>query len=160
MIRRRRIRADRHGRFRLVLTEPERSLLSRLPTQAAALLADGDPSTTRVFPVAYPADSAAEADFRRLMGSELLAAQQEALATMAATADRRTLDAEELDRWLSALEVLRLVLGTQLDVTEDHALVDADDPQAPAFALYHYLSALQDDAVEALSATLGEPTGD
>ena len=43
---------------------------------------------------------------------------------------RATIDEDELHEWLDAVEVLRLVLGTQLDVCEDFAEVDADDPRS------------------------------
>ena len=59
--------------------------------------------------------------------------------------------------WLGALESLRLVLGTQLDVTEEsYGPLDLDDPEAARLALYHWLSWLQEEVVQALSASLPE----
>jgi hypothetical protein len=57
----------------------------------------------------------------------------------------------ELDAWLRALNDLRLVLGTRLDVTEDTFLepVDRRDPDAQALAVYAYLGWLQEQVVEA-----------
>jgi len=52
------------------------------------------------------------------------------------------------------VEVLRLVVGTQLEVTEDLVEVPAADPRAPHFAVYGYLSMLQDDIVTALGEDL------
>ena len=54
------------------------------------------------------------------------------------------------------LESLRLVLGTRLDVTEAMLAHDLDpaDPRLPELELYGYLSWLQEQAVEALSAGL------
>jgi hypothetical protein len=72
------------------------------------------------------------------------------------TADADHLTGEELECWLGALETLRLFLGTELDVSEEMYAVelDPDDPDAPALALYGYLSWLQEQAVEALSSGL------
>ena len=55
--------------------------------------------------------------------------------------------------WLDALESLRLVLGTQLDVTEEIYARDLDpaDPLAPALALYGYLSWLQEQLIDVVS---------
>jgi hypothetical protein len=50
------------------------------------------------------------------------------------------------------------VLGTQLDVTEEsYGPLDRGDPEAPRLALYHWLSWLQEEVVQALSASLPEP---
>jgi hypothetical protein len=54
---------------------------------------------------------------------------------------------------MGAINDLRLVLGTRLDVSEDmdlDALAD-DDPLTPAFALYGYLGWLQEQIVAALA---------
>ncbi len=107
-----------------------------------------------VFPVAYTDDAKAESDYREMMGSQLLQQHQRCLDTMAATAGASTIDESEIHEWLDALEVLRLVLGTQLDVTEGTSTVDQSDPRAPQFAVYHYLSMMQEEIVEALAAAL------
>ena len=65
------------------------------------------------------------------------------------------LDAETAGAWMRALNALRLVLGTRLDVTEDDDRgIDPDDPDAPAWALYYFLSGLVDELVDALAADL------
>ena len=70
-----------------------------------------------------------------------------------------TIDADRLDEgqvvsWLSALNELRLVLGTNLDVSDDLEPVGTSDPRAPGLALYGYLSWLEEQVVEALETTL------
>ena len=53
--------------------------------------------------------------------------------------------------WLRALNDLRLVLGTRLDVTEDE-FADGFDPDAPhayELAVYAFLTWLQEAAVQA-----------
>ena len=154
--RRRPFTPDGSGGYRLQLRRVERDLLQRLPTQALALIDDGHPSTRPLFPTAYPDDPEAETEFRRSAGPELLEARRQALQTLAATVDRAALGEEELERWLQALEVLRLVLGTQLQITEETDIGEPDpaDPRSMHLALYGYLSALQDEAVQALSGLL------
>ncbi len=92
------------------------------------------------------------------MREELLEGKLEALRVVEETAGAERLTGEQLEGWLGALESLRLYLGTQLDVSEAtyEAHVDPDDPEAPALALYGYLSWLQEEAVAALSAGWGE----
>lgn len=153
---RNRFRRDRQGRFRVGLEGPEQQLLSMLPRQVQELLEQDDPSTKRVFPVAYTDDAKAEADYREMMGSQLLNQHQRSLDTLASTAGATSIDEDEIHEWLDALEVLRLVLGTQLDVSEDGAMVDETDPRSTQFTVYHYLSMLQEEIVEALAAALPE----
>jgi hypothetical protein len=149
-----RFKRDRQGRFRVGLEGPEQQLLAMLPRQVQELLETDDPSTTRVFPVAYPDDAGAEADYREMMGSQLLQLHQRSLDTLSATAAAVTIEESEIHEWLDALEVLRLVLGTQLDVSEDAPMVEDSDPRAAQFTVYHYLSMLQGEIVDALAAAL------
>ena len=75
---------------------------------------------------------------------------------MEATAAEDELDEAQASGWLTALNDLRLVLGTRLDVSEDLPDIDADDPEAPAYAVYDYLGYLLSEVVDALAAGLPE----
>jgi Domain of unknown function (DUF2017) len=154
VIGKRRFTRDRHGRFRTGLGADERQLLRSLPRQAQGLLEARHPNAARVFPVAYPQDARAESDYREMMGAHLLERHQHALETLVATVDAQSVDEEELHQWLDALEVLRLVLGTQIDVSEDEMLMEESDPRVPQVAVYRYLSMLQGEIVDSLAETL------
>jgi Domain of unknown function (DUF2017) len=136
------------------LSRDERSLLGGLVAELRALLdgAPGDPSLRRLFPPAYD-EAEDERAYRDLMGGELLDGRRAALDVVAQTVDREQLDAEEADAWLRALNDLRLVLGTRLDVQEDTFAEELrrDDPRAPALAVYGYLSWMQEELIGALS---------
>jgi len=150
----RRLRRDRHGRYRLNLSSPERQLLRSLPEQAKEVIHENDPSAIRLYPPAYPADGDAQAEYGRMAGASLLDRHRRSLDTVAATVDEPFLDEEQVHEWLDAMEVLRLVLGTQLDISEDIEEVPRDDPRAPQFAVYGYLSLLQTEIVDALAEGL------
>jgi hypothetical protein len=153
---RRRIERQRDGTIRLRLPAEEREVLRALPGQLRELLGTDDPSLVRLFPPAYADDREADDEYGALVRDELREDRLDALQVVEATLDAERLDEKQLAAWLDALESLRLVLGTQLDVTEEtyaHGL-DPSDPAAPALALYGYLSWLQEQAVEALSAGL------
>jgi hypothetical protein len=154
VISRRRFSRDRQGRIRPGLEDPERQLLKMLPEQARDLVDHDDPSAQRLFPVAYADDKAAQSDYREMMGASLLEHHQHALDTLVATVDQPTIDADELNGWLGAVEVLRLLLGTQLDVSEDFAEVEPDDPRVDQFTVYQYLSMLQNEIVDTLADAL------
>lgn len=145
---------DRHGKYHTGLVAGERELLKALPGEVQSLLDEQHPSTRRVFPVAYPDDQRAEAEYREMMGAHLLNRHRDSLDTLVATADETVIGETEIHQWLDALEVLRLVVGTELDVSEDQTVFDETDPSAPQLAIYHYLSMLQGEIVDALSQSL------
>ena len=152
----RRIEREPDGRYRLQLPADEREVLVNLAAQLRDLLRTDDPSLARLFPPAYTEDEEADAEFGLLVRGELLDGKLAALRVVEATADADLIDEAQLNAWLGALESLRLVLGTQLDVNEDTYAFDLDpaDPRTPALALYGYLSWLQEQAVDALSVGL------
>jgi len=152
----RRIQRDRTGGYKLRLPSEERELLRSLPDQLRDVMRTDDPGLRRLFPPAYEEDADANDEYRRLMRNELLEDKLAALRVVEETADADHLTSEELEAWLGAIESLRLYLGTVLDVSEDPTAnaLRANDPDAPMLALYGYLSWLQEQAVEALSAGL------
>ena len=151
----RRIERTREGDFLLSLPPVERDLLRHLRAELEELLdaAPDDPSLRRLFPPAYD-DEADETEYRGLMRDELLGGRRRALQVLEQTADRDRLSAEEAQAWLTALNDLRLVLGTRMDVREETLLhgLDPGDPRAPELALYAYLSWLQETLVEAIGS--------
>jgi hypothetical protein len=153
---RKRIQRTGPGMFRLRLPREERAVLRTLPGQLRELLAAEDPSLARLFPPAYPDDDEAAAEYDRMMRQELIDGRLEALRVVERTVDADRLDEPELTAWVGALNDLRLVLGTRLEVTEEMSAsrFDPRDPRAPELALYGYLSWLQEEAVTALAADL------
>lgn len=148
------IRPAKNGQgFELRLTEDERELLARLPLELVELLEldpKDDPGLARLFPDAYtPLDADLNDEYKRLMTDDLRDRHREALETIASEAHSTVLTADQLYAWMTGLGQLRLVVGTRLGVSEE---TDPDD--SPEFALYGYLSYLQEQAVEALSTTL------
>jgi hypothetical protein len=137
------------GRVQLRFSPEERALLAAVASDLRAQLEDefDDPSFRRLFPPAYD-DAEHEKTYRDLAGDELLDGRREALELLAATARNDYLSAVEADAWLRALNDLRLVLGTRLDVQEDTLI---DRPQSPELALYGYLSWVQEQLVAALT---------
>jgi len=148
------IERRRDGSYRVHLPREERDILAALPGQLRDALAEGEPTLYRLFPPAHR-DDEANADYARLVGAGLLEGKLLALGELERTAHATTLDEAGLGAWLGALESLRLVLGTQLDITEEsYGALDVNDPDAPRLALYHWLSWLQEEVVQALSADL------
>ncbi len=149
----RQIERNPAGGVRLRFREDEVLLLRELLAELETLLADpDDPALRRLFPPAH-ADKKNEVEFRSLVRDGLVAGRSSALTAVRDTLGHETLSAEEADGWLRALNDLRLVLGTRLDVTEDMDFDDLDlnEPRGRDLAVYAYLSWLQEQLVEALS---------
>ena len=117
------------------LEREEADLIVRLVAELRDLLLANDPRndhlTRRLFPPAYHLADDAEADseYQRLMHDELVAAR---LAAMQQVTESLTstdpLSDDAMVGLLQALNAVRLVLGTLLDVSEDHHPDDiADD---------------------------------
>lgn len=143
------------GTFRLKLKQEEREALRWLSGQMRELLTDApeesDPAIARLFPPAYgPDDDDKNAEYFRLMRDDLLSGRLGALDLLASTIDGDSLTADDLMAWMGALNDIRLVLGTRLDVTEDMQEIAESDPRAPMFGLYQYLTWLQSDVIDAL----------
>jgi Domain of unknown function (DUF2017) len=146
-----RIQRTESGEIRLRLPAEEQALLRQVAASTRALLADGDdPSLRRLFPPASD-DPELDQEYRELMRGQLAAGRERALERLEATVDREALSPEEADLWLRALNDVRLVLGTRLDVTEDldWDALNPHDPRAPELALYAYVSWIQELLVAA-----------
>jgi cysteinyl-tRNA synthetase len=152
----RRIKRTRSGQFELRLSPEEREVLRGLPTQMRDALALGkdDPAVARLNPSACLDDEAVDSEFHEMMDDDLNTGRLEALQAFEKTVDAQRLDEEEALAWLRAVNDVRLLLGTRLDVGEEpeDRRVAPDDPRAPGFALYDYLSLLTQELVEALEA--------
>ncbi|MFL5768373.1 MAG: DUF2017 family protein [Actinomycetota bacterium] len=156
-----RIRRRRRGGFDLRLPDSERELLRSLPGQLRQLLDSEDASTTRLYPPGYVEDPELEEEYRSLTRDDLTAGRLESLRILEESVDAERLDDEQMDAWLHALNDLRLVLGTKLDVSEDPArdeeLLTGND--AEVFAVYAYLGWLVEQAVRALAPDVEATSG-
>ena len=157
----RRSRWVRHvgpGRYEVTLAPEERQLLADLVDQLRTLLREttDDPSVKRLFPTAYNEDPERDREYQLLARDELLEHRLSTLDAMTATLDETELDREALSGWMTAINDLRLVLGTRLDVSEDEAPPELDDPDAAVYAVYAYLTERLDGIVEALADGLAD----
>jgi len=118
-----------------------------------------DPVLARLLPDGYSGDDQSAADFRRYTEPELRSAKRAALRGLVAglgrDAGKVVLDDSTAQSWLTAVNDMRLMLGTRLDVSED--LYDdvermaPDDPRLPHLAVYEWLGGLEESLVLALA---------
>jgi hypothetical protein len=125
-----------------------------------------DPALARLFPDAYRESEGEASEFRRLTEPDLREGKRlnarTALATLEAEQDddvaigaaKVSLDADEARAWLGAVNDLRLVLGTRLEITDDEddplQRISPDDQRFGAVHLYHWLGYVQETLIDAL----------
>lgn len=128
------------------LSDAERDVLSNVAPQLRELLvgnADGnEDSLRRLFPPAHASEPELEADYRAMVHDELLRKRLDDLDLLENTAGADSLSADEAEQWMHAVNGIRLVLGTRLEVTEESQAPPADHPAAGQYALYEYLGYL------------------
>jgi hypothetical protein len=149
-----RVKRTRRGDYELRLPDGERDLLRSLPGQLRQAMPTDDSGVGRLFPPAYTNDPERDAEYQRMVHDDLMAEHLQALQVMEETIDARRLSGEQLTSWLGALNDLRLVLGTRLNVTEEtyQDEMDPEAPETPAYALFVYLGWLEEQIVEALAS--------
>jgi hypothetical protein len=153
----RKVRRRRGGGIEIRLSPQEREVMTQVVGQLRdAMLSDADdPALRRLFPPAYVDDEEKEAGFKALARDELLESRLQSIDVVERSAAADTLGADEAEAWLRAMNALRLVLGTRLDVSEDDVPeLTPDDPDLPAWVLYDLLSRLVWELVEAMAADL------
>jgi hypothetical protein len=146
--------------YAINIGDGERQLVARLLTELSQLLMGeaGDPRLVRIFPPAYHLadDASADAEYQRLMREELVASRLAGINTVnEALRTSDPVSEETMISFVQAINGLRLVLGTILDVSEDQDPddIDEDDPLAGELHLYNFLSWLLDWAVRALGGS-------
>jgi hypothetical protein len=112
-----------------------------------------DPALARLLPDAYRGDEEAAGEFRRLTETSLrrdkVTAAERLLAALPADGPGEVrLDPETTESWLATINDVRLALGTRLEVTEEMTEPDPDDPDAPAYVVYLWLTELQGVLIE------------
>jgi Domain of unknown function (DUF2017) len=150
---RRLVRRDRRGDGYILNLDPQdREMLRQLIPQFRELLEEPDqPVLRRLFPPAYSeaAYTEQQEEYRRLMQEDLVVRHRDELDLLVSTANADRLSEEQLLAWMGALNSLRLVLGTFLDVQEGDEGREAASVEE---SIYRWLTYLQGEAIEALAS--------
>jgi hypothetical protein len=157
-----RARRKKDGTVTVSLGPDEACLLRALPARLRAILERADVADRvlkRLFPPAYR-DAKKEAEYKELLGRDLLRRKLESVDTFEKTLKNWTVHKDhvtvtirpvEYDLWLGFVNDMRLVLGTELDIQDDNwsSTFNPFHPQAEDMALLHYLSWLEEQLLGA-----------
>lgn len=148
--------------YQLDFASNERDVLRSVAEQMRTLIIENDPDTYRLFPPAYMNDIAKQEEYRSFMSDELMKMHLAALDVLQEAALCETLHEDDLYAFVRAVNHVRLVLGTRLDIDEETDVTDIseDHPDAMLYDLYFWMGWVLEEAVEALSGNLPEPAED
>jgi hypothetical protein len=150
------VKRSRLGGYVVRLPSAERDVLETIPSMLRGMLSQQDPkdpALRRLFPTAFLDDEQAADEFDSVVRDDLMGQRLAAIETLERTVGSDRLSEEELAAWLASVNDLRLVLGVRLAVTEDSRPEEfRGDPETErTYALYAYLSYLEEEMVEALA---------
>ncbi len=134
--------------FRLELHPKIRRLLADLKDMTLSHIEEGSPASRRIYPIAYQGSPEMEMDFEQLTRKPLAHHHRENLDLFGDSISKSVLSEAEALAWIGALNDMRLVLGTALDITEDQPLVDPSDPNYEGHVIYDLLTFLQGMFIE------------
>lgn len=145
-------RRNGDGSFGVTIPAQERQLLEQLIPQMRELIEQGDSLTWRLFPNPYPDHDRAADEYRELIGNDLTNKHLAALDTVGTTLDAKRLSEEQMVSWMQAVNDVRIVIGTRLEVTEETQLSDfIGDTERSLFATYAYFGEMLYEIVRAIS---------
>jgi len=150
--------------FDLSLSSEERALLRSIPSRledSLGALADASvpipAELRRLFPVAFATDDEAEERYQLNVRADLVEHHRRCLRVLSETASATYLSDTEIESWLGAVNDLRLVIGAELDVSEEPSMPDDDDPNYANWLYYQYLTYLESEIVDAIATLLPSP---
>lgn len=149
-----RIRARRDGTFALRWRPVDRELVASAASELGNLILNEDSSVARLFPTAYQSDPERNAGWDALVRRELVEKRLAALETVAELLERRSCTADELGTLMRSVNDARLVLGTQLDVSEDGPGALTTEAQLHSYAIYEHLGFLLSQIIRAMRTTV------
>ncbi len=146
------VRRTRSGSYKIDLAPEVRDMISTLCAQVEVLLDSDGRLVARLFPPPYEDDAERNAGFAALATPELIEKRREAIGTIRSTIHLTTLTEDELMAWMRSINDIRLVLGTMLEVDDDHEIPSAPEGMEHMWGAYEYLGAVLEEIVMALGS--------
>ena len=148
-------KANRDGEIAIRLDENLRELLRKVTEELReVLLVDDREQVARLYPTAYPDDDELDKNYQEMVHDQLLMDRLDGIDKIQASLDEQTMTVELADIWMNTINQARLVLGTQLDVSEDDGPIEEDDPLVQNKVVYQVLSHILEELTHARTKLL------
>ena len=145
------IRRTADGTYAVDLDPEVRQMVGSFIEQLRELLGTDSALLARLFPPPYGDDAERNQGYAALAGAELMERRMAALDVVRDSIDAAILDEEQLMAWMRAINDIRLVMGTMLDVDEFGMPGDVSPDDAATYSVYEYFGAMLELIVAALS---------
>jgi len=138
------------GEIQVRLDDNLRALLMKVSEELReVLLVDEGEQVTRLYPPAYPDDEESQDQYREMVHDQLLMQRLDGIDKLQASVDDEQISSDVADTWMNTINQARLVLGTQLDVSEEDGPVENNDPDLQSKIVYQVLSHILEDLTSA-----------
>ena len=143
-----------NGSYKIELTDWQIQLFRNLVGEVNGIISDGNnPLGNLLFPIAYRNDRDANSEFNLLIKDDLQESHLSALKILEEIPEVGEVSEETLIKVMQAINILRLVLGSRLEITDEDVSIEIaeDDPDRSLWLMYHLLGENLSRIVDSLS---------
>ncbi|MBG01408.1 MAG: hypothetical protein CL470_03975 [Acidimicrobiaceae bacterium] len=148
------ITPETNGSYKIEITDWQKELFRNLIEEVSEIISDREnPLGNLLFPIAYQNDIDANSEFDSLTKGDLEESHLSALKILEEIPEVGEVSEETLLKVMQAINILRLVLGTRLDITDEDTPIEIaeDDPDRSFWLIYHLLGENLSRIVDLLS---------
>ena len=136
------ITSEANGSYKIEIANWQKELFRNLVGEVNGIISDGkNPLGNLLFPTAYQNDIDANNEFDFLTKSDLEESHLLALRILEEVPEVGEVSEETLLKMMQAINILRLVLGSRLEITDEDIPIEIteDDPDRSLWLIYHLL---------------------
>ena len=146
----------KNGAFKVETPDWQIQILRGLAQELTTVISDGNSSlTTRLFPVAYQSDKAANEEYKQLTHEELLQSHLAALELIEEISTNKEVSEHTLIKLMQGINILRLVLGTRLKIddenSESSSEISESHPDHNLWLIFHLLGEILSIIVDSIN---------
>ena len=146
----------KNGAFKVETPDWQIQIFRGLAEELKTVLPDGNNSlTTRLFPVAYQSDKAANDEYQQLTHEDLLQSHLASLKLIEKISTHNEVSEHTLIEIMQGINILRLVVGTRLKIDDEEPQnspqVSEDHPDHNLWLIFHLLGEVLSIIVDSIN---------
>ena len=143
------------GTFKVEIPKWQIKIFKSLTQELNPIISDRSNNlTSRLFPTAYQSDTSANNEYELLTHKDLLQSHLDSLEALEELSSNAELSEETLIKITQGVNILRLVLGTRLEINDDDAnssKANEDHPDHNIWLTFHLLGEIISIIIDAIS---------
>ena len=146
----------KNGTFKVETPDWQIQIFRELAQELETVLSDRNSYLiTRLFPVAYQSDTAANAEYEQLTHEELLQSHLASLKLIKEISNNAEVSEGTLIEIMQGINILRLVLGTRLKIDDENSesstVISEDHPDHNLWLVFHLLGQTLSTIVDSIN---------